>query len=96
MEEKKLNIDIIPEIPTWLIREFNLSITEAAIYVILFELQNKDWYYQDLANNLNITKKTVYKIIHHLESLGLVCIRETAGKKGCKNIIIPLYNRKID
>lgn len=96
MEEKKSNINVIPEIPTWLIQEFNLSITEAAIYVILFELQNKDWYYQDLANSLNITKKTVYRIIHHLESLGLVSIKETAEKKGFKNIIIPLYNRKID
>lgn len=96
MEEKKINIDVIPKIPTELIREFNLSVTEAAIYVILFELQNKEWYYQDLANSLNITKKTVYRIIHHLESLGLVNIKETAEKKGCKNIIIPLYNRKIN
>lgn len=91
---KKRSINVIPEIPTWLIRDFNISITEAAIYTILFELQNKEWYYQDLANSLNITKKTVYRIIHHLETLGLVSIKETAEKKGCKNIIIPLYNRK--
>lgn len=80
------------EVPVWIAHEYDISLVDSTVYAAIVELQNKEWYYQDLADLLNISKKSVWRIIQKLSNNGLIKIEQTADKKGKRNVIIPLYS----
>lgn len=80
------------QVPVWIAHKYDISLVDATVYSAIVELQNKEWYYQDLADLLHISKKSVWRIIQKLKNKGLIKIEQMADKKGKRNVIIPLYS----
>lgn len=78
------------QVPVWVAHEYNISLVDATAYAAIVELQDEGWYYQDLADLLHISKKSVWRIIQKLSNKGLIKIEQTADEKGKRNVIIPL------